>query len=681
MVSASSRPRAIRRRRSAARARGCRAASRPPSAASPATAGPGSAAPGTSWTVWDNGNSPIAGALTSVAVDVDGSVWAGTWDAGLYRFDGVAWTHYDVLNSGLSDNYVTSIEIDPSGNKWIGVWSEGVDRFDGTTWTNFSPGSTAPPGGCAPGCGEMLFCAPDELGLISTVVKVLAVDEVSGDVWLRNEDDGPCALRGVSHWDGTRWRTYTEQNSGLDSNVVEGVDVGPLGEVWITGPNGTSRLTGTVWDTFAQSGEDVEVVGSDVWFGTGLGLVRYDGTRFETVPSGSLARDKVHDIAVDPASGEVWLATGSSLQRKIDDDWETWDQSNTPLPTTSFRAALVAADGSLWAGLKPGGAARFDGTTWTSWDSSNSNICTTNITTMMEDGSGHIWVSWEFALTCRYDGSTWIWENQVGGVYDMVRAANGDLWFATNSGAKRFDGTSWVTFTTSQGLVSNLTRALAAAANGDVWIGTTTGLSQFDGTSFTTHTGVGDDDIMTISVDAAGNVWVGTRGGGVGRYDGSVWEPIDYPATGLVFGRTLSSAADPIGPVYIGTEFGLSEFLGLLPGAPGEVADGSDGTTPVTVTKATSGQQRLTLSWEASCAAGAKYGVYRGALGDFTSHVPLKCDHGQLSYTFNQQPGSAYFLVTSTLPGFESSYGEPSKGRRPASASPCEPEPLHSICP
>jgi hypothetical protein len=87
------------------------------------------------------------------------------------------------------------------------VWGDGVDRFDGLNWTNSRPSNTVPPGDCSGGCGSMLFCPPEELGLISVFVDVLGVDPVTGNVWFRNEDDGPCVRNGTTVFDGTTWRT------------------------------------------------------------------------------------------------------------------------------------------------------------------------------------------------------------------------------------------------------------------------------------------------------------------------------------------------------------------------------------------------------------------------------------------------------------------------------------------
>jgi len=57
-----------------------------------------------------------------VALDVgpDGAVWAGTWGAGLSRFDGTEWTTWTVKD-GLPGNHVFSVHVDAQGRIWVGT--------------------------------------------------------------------------------------------------------------------------------------------------------------------------------------------------------------------------------------------------------------------------------------------------------------------------------------------------------------------------------------------------------------------------------------------------------------------------------------------------------------------------------------------------------------------------------
>ena len=67
--------------------------------------------------------------VISLAVDAQGVVWAGTWGAGLSRFDGKRWTHYTV-SEGLPGNHVFMLHIDAKRQLWVGT-NNGLARFSG----------------------------------------------------------------------------------------------------------------------------------------------------------------------------------------------------------------------------------------------------------------------------------------------------------------------------------------------------------------------------------------------------------------------------------------------------------------------------------------------------------------------------------------------------------------------
>lgn len=64
----------------------------------------------------------------------DGSIWAGTWGAGVARFDGEAW-HNLTARDGLAGNIVYSMAQDAQGTLWFGT-NNGVSRYDGRNWRN-----------------------------------------------------------------------------------------------------------------------------------------------------------------------------------------------------------------------------------------------------------------------------------------------------------------------------------------------------------------------------------------------------------------------------------------------------------------------------------------------------------------------------------------------------------------
>jgi len=66
--------------------------------------------------------------IVSMAVDKDGSVWCGTWGAGLSHFDGKNWKTY-TTKEGLPGNHIFMLNLGKDGKLWIGT-NKGLARFN-----------------------------------------------------------------------------------------------------------------------------------------------------------------------------------------------------------------------------------------------------------------------------------------------------------------------------------------------------------------------------------------------------------------------------------------------------------------------------------------------------------------------------------------------------------------------
>jgi signal transduction histidine kinase/ligand-binding sensor domain-containing protein len=109
----------------------------------------------------------------------------------------------------------------------------------------------------------------------------------------------------------------------------------------------------------------------------------------------------------------------------------------------------------------------------------------------------------------------------------IVHDSRGYLWFCTREGLSRFDGHGFTTYTVDEGLPSAVINDLVETREGIYWIGTGAGLVRFDplGTPppatgarpmFRTFQPAADSrthEVMSLFLDRAGTVWVGTAGG------------------------------------------------------------------------------------------------------------------------------------------------------------------------
>ncbi len=108
----------------------------------------------------------------------------------------------------------------------------------------------------------------------------------------------------------------------------------------------------------------------------------------------------------------------------------------------------------------------------------------------------------------------------------------GRLWFGTEKGASRYDGSSWQTYRSGDGLVDDNVWSISGDASA-VWFATSNGLSrlaQDRWTHYSTDDGLPNNDVRAVLVARDGSVWAGTFGGGVvWRRSGSArWQQLDF---------------------------------------------------------------------------------------------------------------------------------------------------------
>ncbi|MFC1606893.1 T9SS type A sorting domain-containing protein [Candidatus Latescibacterota bacterium] len=160
-------------------------------------------------------NSPAINNIPlGLALDVDNSIWAGFYyDKGLAHITDNEWKIYSDLGDPFVYN-ISGIVVDNNGVKWMagsdpghGVWS----FSDASDVTYYDPGN-----------------------LVTARVWDVAID-FDNTVWFA--EDG-----GVSSFDGTIWRHYTTENSGLVDNTVIGVTVDTDNVKWFATFNGVSSF-------------------------------------------------------------------------------------------------------------------------------------------------------------------------------------------------------------------------------------------------------------------------------------------------------------------------------------------------------------------------------------------------------------------------------------------------------
>lgn len=122
------------------------------------------------------------------------------------------------------------------------------------------------------------------------------------------------------------------------------------------------------------------------------------------------------------------------------------------------------------------------------------------------------------------------------GFYSGFLDSKGNLWFGSRgNGVFKFDGKSFINYTKDDGLCDNDISCVAEDQEGNFWFGTTNGACRFDGEKFETlqipqsdtssiwldevYPVVNPNQVMSILEDTQGNLWFGSNGAGVYKYN------------------------------------------------------------------------------------------------------------------------------------------------------------------
>ncbi len=459
------------------------------------------------WTYLANTNR-----ITAMALDAEADqMWTAS-AGGVVLWDLVRHTasHYTTLD-GLASNDVRAIAI-AGDDVWFGT-AAGLTRLDaGGNWTTIRRGAE----------------------LVHEDVRVLEVAP-DGALWI-----GTWGGLNVRTPDGV-WQRYTQESTErrLPSNHVQSLHVGD-GERWIGTWNGglahwRSTELGDAWRTYETD------------------TLEADGH--------TLVSDNIPAIAVDPNSGDLWVASAGR-----------WDSE-----------IQTYLDGSL-SRMTPAGQ-------WNVWDPKG-DLLSEFIHDLQVTDDGLLWIASE-------GGASWI-DIAVGravshltadqGLADDRVAAieigpEGDLYFGTAAGIshRRTDG-RWSQLARDAELPSNSVSALALdGLRRHAWFGTREGVARFEAAAgdvdriFATS-GRFSNWVNDMAIDDAGTAWLATglydptfaasqfyRGGGVIglQPDGT---QIHYTQArpdedGLADNLVLSLAIDAEGTKWFGTWKGLSRIL------------------------------------------------------------------------------------------------------------------------
>ena len=486
----------------------------------------------------------IGGNLTRVLAEgPDGSIWVGTHEAGIFRFDKYreVFTHFPADSSNtehILGSYIQDMLFDSFGRLWVAT-NKGLGVVDEHT------------GRVVPYKNK----AGSSVDFAQLNVAVLELDPYH-HIWLGTKNAGLIRLN-LSSGEIHSLRVDEHNANKPANNEITAISSDGKGKLWF-GTNGPvfyqldPQSLRIQKDNFVsqQIGKDAALDIIDIepdgegnlWLGLNIGgLVYYSPTKQKLV-------SYKHDISV---RGSI----GSNLVQNL----------------------MFDEDGILWIGHSGSGLSQL--LTSIQFRQILDSKRTEGSQCLLEDRYGNLWIATRKHGIFIYNPETHATTNlrtQAGNpqsladnmVWDMIEDEEGFIWIATHDGLQKYDPIekTFETYRERSGLTYTAIKCLQRDYTGRLWIGTFEGLYWMDVKSKEIH--LADSTIKELNTviwdifeDSQNQLWVAPFGEGLYRLDREsnkwkVFRQMPGDLSSLSHNAVQSITEDSKGQLWIGTKGG-----------------------------------------------------------------------------------------------------------------------------
>ena len=415
---------------------------------------------------------------------------------GVSHFDGEKWEIFDTHN-GLLDNRTIGVRFSGDGRVWV-LSIAGFSVYDGATWVSDDTFGFGQPDEFA--ClsdgtvyvaksagiyrlkqGKWSMYTRDDI-FVTGEVNTLFADS-SDRLWVGS-------WYGVSMFDGSDWviraseRTWSAHSFGI---ITQDSD----GKILIGSSNGLYSWNGDTFDIYHTCGPAgmpysydeiaLSTATGDIWCISSI-ISHFDGMNWNNITwADGLPLTGLYCIDVDNA-GNVWIGTNIGLLMYDGNSWRTYS-TDDGLKDNWITAVGARAPDDVWIGYERTGAAHFDGISWTTYEPTD-ELPMNYLLSVEFDGYGDAWIAANIGIFHLHNDSWTVWTPEDGlpdSWVDMIAVGeSGQAWASIDWRLAFLDGDRWEFYETSPGNniggIFNQITALAIAGDGTLWCSTEDGI-------------------------------------------------------------------------------------------------------------------------------------------------------------------------------------------------------------
>jgi ligand-binding sensor domain-containing protein/signal transduction histidine kinase len=484
---------------------------------------------------WEVENGLPQSSITSIVQTRDGYLWLGTFN-GLVRFDGVQFKVFSPNSvPGLPSSRIVQLFEDRAGTLWIGTEEGAVVRFTAGRFESFA----LPAALKSPGYAHTFAETSDHM------------------IWIATSE------RRLLRFAADRF-TSTSAQWNLEGTGIGSLITDSRGQLWVTTEREVAVWQGDRFEPLSrqpsQQNPDYGLVAASAqggcWVGQQDHLQRWNAGRcVENYPSHQWAKGDLYCMLED-RDGQVWLGTyGSGLFCYSTNGSVLHVGTDEGLPGNLIRSLCQDSEGDLWVGTEGNGLARLKPTLFREYTRQQglSGDC---VLALCEGHEGELWIGTNGdgidrlqKGELRHYGSAEGLANEY--VWSVIEDRDHQVWAGTwGGGLFRLAGDKFVPVS-GRGRVGSVVCALFQDSIGSLWVGQQSASPEIlqlrtdEPSIVRLEQPPSNTDVRALAEDAAGNLWIGTHGGGLYRIS---------QGRQTHFGRTNGLSSDFIRSLYADQE-------------------------------------------------------------------------------------------------------------------------------